>query len=698
MSPRALLGHAKASLALAPVKPAVSAGLRTATATVVPLLAGEWLHWHGAVWATVSGFLAAFSDKGGAYRRRAEVLGAVTGACVVGGVLGSLAGNRPGLAVAAIAAWAVLCSLFRVWGAAGSSVGAAGIVTFVIAVALPSPLRPALERGGALLLGGLWAMALALLFWPVRLYRPARLAVAELFRRLATYATAGCLEPEVAVTLGSMAGAVRSAIEDARAVLVATRGGRRAEDPRGERLMILLETGDQLFARAVALRDSLGEPEPIGPAVREVLGDLAERCRALADSLEDDRAGTVAPLVERPRRTAWVRRSAQPAHLRSLLQELEVFLSGAEDVVRSATLPRELLASLSPAVSKAPAVSMREVFSLDSLVLRHALRVGLTITAGVAIAKVFHLPHGYWVTITIVVVMQPYVGPSWVRGLQRIGGTVLGGILAALLASWLHGGPVLMAILFVLATLSVAFMPINYGMYAVFLTPTFVLISEMTEADWSLAWVRVLNTIIGGALALVGTFLLWPSPERLRIRGRLSAALDALTRLFHVAAAIPVDPAALDQARRACGLDLLNAEESLQRLLMETPRSRVTLEPLMVVVTDARRLSSSALSLAALPRDADPEMDAVLQTTELFLRGMAAALREGTPAPEIPPVLHRLHAQGAQSALAARLSRIAGQLAILHQAVARFELERGERSAALPAAAGAGSPAHPRGG
>ena len=672
MSPASLLRHVRQPLRLAPVRPAISAGLRAAIATVVPLLLGQLFAFPAALWITLTGFSVALADKGGAHRQRAEVMAATTAIDIVAGILGALVGHWPGLAVLTIALWATLCSLGRVWGARTANIGTSGIVVFVISVTLPAPLGPALARGGYLLIGGLWAMGLALLFWPVHLYRPARRSVAQVFRRLAAYAT---FERPAQVTVGeevtSMPGAVRSAIEDARAILVATRGGRRADDARGERLTVLLESADLLFARVVALRDWRVEDGPTGEGVRAVLANLSVRCRALATALEDDRGGIVAPLEETqpPAPTLEV-----PA-LAALLEETALFLSAAEDVVHAATLSPALLARANRPLPTARALSFREGLTLDSVVLRHALRVGLTVAAGVAIAKYFQLAHGYWVTITIVVVLQPYVGASYVKGLQRIGGTVVGGLLAAGIASTLHGGWAFSAVVFLLAASTVAVLPINYGLYAVLLTPTFVLISETTEGDWHLARIRVLNTLIGGALALVGTFLLWPSPERLRVRGQLARALQSFVELFHAAIQAPVDPLQVDAARRAFGLAALNADESLQRLLVETPRQTALLAPPLVLLTYARRLTSTTLALAAAPRPADAQLDALLAGLETALRAIVTSVQAGTPPPPLPPVLHRLvHRAEHLTWIGPQVGRLAGQLTILQQAAERLAL------------------------
>ena len=51
----------------------------------------------------------------------------------------------------------------------------------------------------------------------------------------------------------------------------------------------------------------------------------------------------------------------------------------------------------------------------------------------------------------------------------------------------------------------------NYGFYVLFLTPFVILmIDTVIPGDWEIALVRILDTLIGGAIALFVTYLLRP--------------------------------------------------------------------------------------------------------------------------------------------------------------------------------------------
>ena len=92
-------------------------------------------------------------------------------------------------------------------------------------------------------------------------------------------------------------------------------------------------------------------------------------------------------------------------------------------------------------------------------------------------------------------------------------GTVVGGIFTAALGALFHDARAILVLSFIFAAVSVAVLPINYTASRSFLTPTFVLLAEASAGDWHLAGVRVLDTLLGGVLALLGARFLWPAPE-----------------------------------------------------------------------------------------------------------------------------------------------------------------------------------------
>jgi uncharacterized membrane protein YccC len=679
--------------------------LRAAIATVVPLAVAHLHAGATGTWMALAGFTGAVADKGGPYHTRAATIGTLATAGALTVSLGTLAGPRHGLAVPLTFAVALACSLARVWGNAGASVGGSVLNIYVIALALPpATAGEAVSRAAQVLIGGAWAMVVALVIWPLRPYRPVRLAVSAGYRALAAYADELAKQVQSdaisARSTGDRSLTVRRALEDARAVLAATRRGRPGESERGERLVVLREAVDQLFGHMLALSEGI-EAIPASardPSAQQALADtlaqVARTARQLGDAVEEERGS---PDVKVGWSGAGLRgitvgghqaTSDAYAHAAIVLDRMAQYAGVAAGTVATLNEGGPVPASAGALGISAPepgpsALSrLRAALAPDSIVLRHGLRLALVVTAAVLLTSALHLKRGYWVTITAVLIMQPYAGVTSLRALQRVLGTVLGGILTAALGALFHDPVAILPLTFVFAGIAVALLPINYAAFSVFLTPTFVLLAEASTGDWHLAGIRIVNTIIGGGLALLGSRLLWPSPERERVPSYLVAALRANRDYLGEAITLFGDRTErasqrLRDARRQVELATLNAEESFQRLLAEHRGSPDGLAQLMTFLTFIRRVTASTASLAVTrfstrppePESLEPFGDASKRVLDDL---SAAALERRSPA----PLLSLEEATAISSALPPlvreRVERLSRQLRSLHDSLARW--------------------------
>lgn len=728
MITRRLVEHGREVARLAPVRPAVKAGIRASLATILPAVVSTALQLSGGLWLSVGGFNTSFNDKGGSYRTRATSMGAAALAGAISATVAGLVGAHPALAVPATLLWVTACSYAGVYGAAATIVGNTAATTFVISLALPaSSLSEALSRGGFVIGGALWAMLLSLVLWPIRLYRPGRFAVARCFRAVAELVgEVGQLAtrtPDAAswqALIQRHHPRIRETLEEARATLAATRRGRHGESRRGERLLVLLQIADATFGNVVALGDvteSLANESEAGPAraeVERVLSAASRVLQELAHITETEGrteqlpsldwggetlrklAASTAP--ESPSPTLPAPSQIKALHAAQLLAQLREFTGLA---VESALClhddrPTPAEQALPRGDTAEPKHSLLEPLranlSWKSVVLRHALRVGFTTAVAVWIAKGLGLGHGYWVTITVLTIMLPYSGPTFLKALQRVVGTVVGGILAAAVAARLHDPYAILVLVSFTAAICVAVIVVNYGLFTIFVTITFVLLAEVGSGDWSLAHVRIINTLIGGALALAGSWLLWERPEKEFLPAQLAEALRAEREYLRqlVSAYLEgrkfLDPA-LSEARRKMGLATINAEASFQRLLSEPRRRNEPLEPLMTLLVYTRRFAAAMIAVfSTRPEQATEPVRANLERfahdAGRTLDDLASAVAQGRspePLPDFEPVLHPSSPLGTEQAarmvedslLQAQLRWVVRQLTVLHGAVAR---------------------------
>jgi uncharacterized membrane protein YccC len=204
------------------VRPDLGGGVRAGFVTMVPLIAAEIFHLPELSWVGLAAFTVALTDKGGMYRTRAGVMFAAAAASAVWMGVAAVVGVSPALAVATTLLVAFAGAMARVYGPLAGSIGTSVTVNFAISLAAPvhDPLD-ALARSGLILAGGLWTMAVALILWPLRPYRPARLAVARCYRAIADYAddiarAAGDEEAEALALGGPDFAEVRNTLEEGR--------------------------------------------------------------------------------------------------------------------------------------------------------------------------------------------------------------------------------------------------------------------------------------------------------------------------------------------------------------------------------------------------------------------------------------------------------------------------------------------------
>lgn len=689
---------------LAPGRPALRMGLRAALAVGAPMLVASQIGALAMTWATLGGFGVVLVDKGGAYRTRAKAMTSAMLGGAVGALIGTLAASSP-LVLAVVMLGAGLCAMAATWAGPAVAVGNTIAVQLIVATTLPQdPARPWLPAVG-FIAGGAWSLVLALLLWPVRVYRPARhaamLCVRELAQHVEVLAGRDDFDVGWRESVIRRHRAIRETLEAARAVLAATRRGRRGEIGRGERLLVAVEMCDQIFGVLIGFEEvidnlSLPARTAIAADLRAGLAAASARLTELAGRLLDE--GTLAPLPP----IAWQAGAATPGLPALARGEADhtLMLVGRlhEDIAALAGVIDHLADEREPAPApRADAIALpqpwlealRATLNLDSAVLRHALRVAVVALASVLITRALDLQRGYWASLTAVLLLQPYLPATITRGLQRVGGTIAGGLVATGIAAVIHDPLGIAIVAVVLAAVSAAVLQLNYGLYALFLTPTFVLLAEVHARDTHLVSLRITNTLLGAGLAVAGGLLLWPSRETSRAPERLADALEAAAGYLHevfaaVTEHLPARSTAVIDARRRAGRALNNADLSLDRLVAEAPPASV-LEPHMTLATMTRRLAATLSAFGTARHVADPGAEAAAvvvaigKDAEAVLRAAAQAVRGGSA----PPTYQRHDAQAAAlpPLIAARVARIDLQLSIISEAAARTVAVAPRRSA-----------------
>jgi uncharacterized membrane protein YccC len=674
------------AIAFNPRAVSLAEGVRAALSMAAIVAVSEWLHWPLLLEAALAAWLTCLVDAGGPIRQRVPylLLFGCLGAGVTGG-FGLLATLVPlGVLIAAATAGVFCTSLLRVYGQAMMLVGNLLTVVLVLSLTRDLPdLSAAAALGGVFLAGSLWALVLTMVIWRLHPYLPARRAVAECWRTLALLAGdmravlrhRAAQETEWDRHAREHRRTVREAIEAARQAVLAAVRTRGPVSERAAQTWIRLEAAEQIFGALIALSDLLQDERQ--PAVREAAARMLRRLRPVLLLLGE---AIVTETAERPARleraagviaTAAESAPLSPVHIiaQTIAERLRIAITLAKpDALAPAALGEvpagwrtrllgPLLANMSP----------------NSAALRHALRAAAAAAVGFTITLEWPTSYGYWLTITLVLTMQPYFAVTFLRAAERIGGTVLGGAVGAAIAIACPT-PLAMAVaLFPLAVLAVAVRGVNFGLFMACVTPVVVLLVELARPGQNqveIAALRALYTVGGGVLALVFSAVLWPVWEPERLRGELRAAIAAHGRYAsaEIAALLgQASDAAVEQARRAAGVASNNAEASLQRVLLEPARGDTRRLEAALTIDAALRRMAGRISALQVNAASHPHERAAWLAWQEWIEAASARLAAGRfDLPPRPPV-------PGGDLDAESLARIGRQLELAAGALARLD-------------------------
>ena len=136
--------------------------------------------------------------------------------------------------------------------------------------------------------------------------------------------------------------------------------------------------------------------------------------------------------------------------------------------------------------------------------VRHALRLAVIATTAASLYKGLRLEHGYWLIVTVLVILKPDWAATRQRAGERVAGSLIGGVIGIILSVLVRNIFILDALLFLFCLLAFSHSPRNYRLYVLFLTPFVVLmINIAAPGNWRIAVTRIGYNLAGGALALL---------------------------------------------------------------------------------------------------------------------------------------------------------------------------------------------------
>ena len=280
----------------------------------------------------------------------------------------------------------------------------------------------------------------------------------------------------------------------------------------------------------------------------------------------------------------------------------------------------------------------------DSPFCRYALRV--TLAAGIALALSALIPtlarQGYWILLTVLIIMKPGFALTRQRNNWRLIGTLLGCGLAFALLHSIHQESWLFALMVLSTIVGGSMLQINYMVASVFNTTAVLLAFNFLDPSAStIITDRALDTFVGSVISFACSYFLpwWeaqfmPSLARAAItanRTYLEAALTHLHAHETKASAFELKRSdlRLRLARKNVHVALANLAEAFYRMMLE-PKSRQwhVIELNNIVIQNHMLSSQIAAATAVLL-----SLQQIPAASTEFLRALLPQL---LPAPDHP--------------------------------------------------------------
>ena len=656
-------------------------GVRITVSILLPaVLLGQWGHFaEGLTIATGALCLSITDTPGPAAHRRNGMLAAL--AVVVGtALLTSLAALNIWALAVEIGVLSFGLTMLLVWGARAGAVGTAGLLNVVLLLAHPPALAAAPLHAGLLLLGGLWYAGLALVAYQVRPYRPAQQALGECIHALARFLElkARFYEPRTNLDddyrqLVAQQVVVNEKQEAVRDLVFRTRQMVNETTSTGRRLVLtFVETVDLYERITVGYYDYSTVREEF--ARTGVLADVVRLIRHVATEL--DYLG-VAIQANHSYRGTGPDPTAEWERLQSRISALEAdagintrvlkkILVNLRDIIRRVGNIRryfdEALTAAAPPAGRAAEhgrfVAHQEIelrtfaqnLTMHSAVFRHAVRMTVACLVAFSVAEtLWHGQHNYWILMTVTIMLKPGFSLTRQRNTERIVGTLAGGALGGAVlwaVPWMEAR---FAILVVFMVVAYSFQRTKYLVTVVFLTAYLLLMFRFLGLSFlGVAEERILDTLVGCAIAFGAGWLLFPSWESEQLTDYMAAALRAnlayLRQLADRLAGRPLPANEYRLLRKNVYVSGANLAAAFQRMLTE-PKSKQhhPAETHEFVVLN-HILSSNIAALTGTLREAAPAVPPFPPEGRRALTSAVAALGKslGRIAPAAPEPLPEL--------------------------------------------------------
>lgn len=544
-------------------EPTISWAFRVVLALNVPLIVLPL--WKGfsfeVIWAAFGAYMISLTDYRGLHSKKILIQTLESVLIFFAALLGMWVTHSLALSLIAMFLVGVFAAIVRNWNDYGSSVGVAVGFFFLFGLSNPVPFEESWICGGYLLMGAFWAIVITLFSFPFRPSNPVKRSVARIWKANTELLDAMILQQhskaDLAEEITKKEVHVRSSINHSIELFARRKQGSVVKVQHYD-LLIELRRNAALFSASLnVLHEELAVLngtafQPVkDTTLYKTLSAFAQASARLAIVIYTSRPEDLTLAKVRSQRCGIAIELFKESCVSLVLnsQEEKALRHFTDTLDRANDYLQEALALLETKFSlkksdyfESYKLSfnnftvgvenwvftdfLKSLFRFNSEQFKYALRVSVALCAGVFIFKYFEIDHGYWIPLTLMIVIQPYYGATRKKGIERIGGT-LGGVVVGGLIMLLPLPHEAFVVLLIVVSFFVAyFLRNNYKVGVFFVTVMMVILMQLSQRGTVelIAW-RILSTLIGAFLAFGAGYAFWPVWEKERFPKLMRDAL-----------------------------------------------------------------------------------------------------------------------------------------------------------------------------
>lgn len=584
-------------------------------------------------------------------------------------VLTGLLNKFPVLVGIEIVALCFFFSMFSVFGNRATSIGTAALVIMILHLDEQRSLSQNLENALLIVAGGLWYMLFSLSLMNIRPYRLAQQALGECVQEIAAYLRLKAAFYQNKTSIGKNytklidQQVIVHEKQDVVRELIFQNRMIKDQNQYGRLLILVLVDMIDLFEETMAtlydyqaLRTKYGHTKAL-KAIHKTLNNLAAELDHLALQLI---AGESA------------------YQSKDFLKELNQLKSRIDEVETEFGLPnlvlKKILINIRNMVRRTEKVYsyfnpnslenerirsekdlprfishqdfdiklFKENLSFKSSIFRHSLRVAIISLIGFSMVHFLPLGHhSYWILLTIIVITKPSFSLTKQRNYERIIGTLIGGLIGAGILIIIKDETMRFILLLFFMIGSYSFQRLNYKISVLLLTPyLLILFSFLGENNINIAKERIIDTLLGSAIAFIASYFVFPNWEykqmKIAIREALIANYHYLYKLAESLHGKKLEITDYKLVRKKVYVSSANLGSTFQRMLSEPRRKQRNIKSLNKFTVLNHMLSSYTANLVSVTQqDQDPAINPLhIKWVRKSLYNLAEAIKllqdEGT--------------------------------------------------------------------